>query len=375
MRALDLFAGTGWGVACAELGIEEFGVDNDPAVIATRAANGMTTVFHDVWDGLHDEGLVPEHELLIGSPPCQTFSIAGSGKGRDALSKVLELIAEHAYNRVDDMRAFALEQGDERTALVLAPLAYAARFRPTYVVLEQVPPVLPVWEACAAELEQMGYSTWTGFLQAEQYGVPQTRKRAVLIARRDGVEAQPPVPTHSRFYVRTPERTDPGTQPWVSMSTALGWGMTERPYFSLAVGTAAGGTDPAALGGSGARKALLGERRAGRWTEGTPWNEGVTGAAQWSRSPAPTVNGDPRLAPRGCKHPVAGCCSANPNGELVGRQFPEGTVRVTVEQASALQSYPDGFQWVGGRGQSFQQIGNAVPPLLARHILEAAIAR
>jgi DNA (cytosine-5)-methyltransferase 1 len=43
MIALDLFAGTGWGVACQRLGIEEMGVEIMPEARATRAANGMHT--------------------------------------------------------------------------------------------------------------------------------------------------------------------------------------------------------------------------------------------------------------------------------------------------------------------------------------------
>jgi DNA (cytosine-5)-methyltransferase 1 len=52
MKALDLFAGTGGGVACQELGIDEVGVEIMPAAIETRAANGMETLYEDVWEGL-----------------------------------------------------------------------------------------------------------------------------------------------------------------------------------------------------------------------------------------------------------------------------------------------------------------------------------
>lgn len=50
--ALDLFAGTGWGVACKWLGIEEKGVELMAEAVATRMANGMETIYRDVWDGL-----------------------------------------------------------------------------------------------------------------------------------------------------------------------------------------------------------------------------------------------------------------------------------------------------------------------------------
>ena len=90
IKALDLFAGTGWGVACQRLGIKEAGVEIMPEAVATREANGMETIYNDVWDGLkltaeqhRDE--YGSYGLLIASPPCQTFSAAGKGAGRDTV--------------------------------------------------------------------------------------------------------------------------------------------------------------------------------------------------------------------------------------------------------------------------------------------------
>jgi DNA (cytosine-5)-methyltransferase 1 len=419
LTALDLFAGTGWGVACQRLGIDEVGVELMPEAVATREANGMATLYRDVWEGLEGAHEVPPHGLLIASPPCQTFSMAGGGKGRQALDEVVGLIDAKAYLDVRDLRAFG-EKHDMRTALVLTPLAHIARDVPMYVVLEQVPPVLPVWERYAVELRKWGYSVVTGILNAEQYGVPQTRRRAILIARADGVEATMPTPTHSRYYSRDPKRLDPGVLPWVSMAEALGWGMTARPYLSVASGTeAGGGTDPAALGGSGARKTLMGELEAGRWAEQGGWGftgrpavavgnavgRGLIGGSGakatvvdaiesgtfipsphgdgsnyaevtritveeaavlqsypgvWDTRPATSVAADDRIAGPGRSDFIKGG---------VSRQDRPGTVRVTENEAAALQSYPAGFAWAGTKTKRFLQIGNAVPPLLAEAIL------
>lgn len=225
LKAIDLFAGTGWGVACQRLGIDEYGVEIMPEAVKTREANGMDTWMNDVWDVLETE--LPEGEaydvdLLIGSPPCQTFSLAGSGVGRKALDEVIELIDSGLYRDVKNLHAFG-EAHDPRTALVLTPLTFAYKHRPRLMVLEQVPPVLPVWERYAVEMRKWGYSVYVGKVHAEQYGVPQTRTRAMLIARNDGIEATAPAPTHSKYYTRSPERLDEGVEKWVSMAEALGW--------------------------------------------------------------------------------------------------------------------------------------------------------
>ncbi len=46
-------------------------------------------------------------------------------------------------------------------------------------------------------------------------------------------------------------------------------------------------------------------------------------------------------------------------------------VRVTLEEAQILQSYPSGFKFSGTKGKQYLQVGNAVPPLLAKVIFEA----
>jgi DNA (cytosine-5)-methyltransferase 1 len=258
---VDLFSGTGVGVAVKQLGAKELGVENMKEAIATREANGMETIYNDVWDAHLLAPIVATLAVgwtLWGSPPCQTFSMAGNGAGRKALNDVLGIIHRKQYLDMDVLREQAALLGDERIGLVLSPLHYAIRFRPTYIVLEKVPPVLPVWEAMAVELREAGYSVWTGLLHAEQFGVPQTRKRAILMARRDGIEVAPPVPTHSKYYPRDKTRLDPGVKKWISMEEALGWPV-DRPSPTVTGGGAAtGGAEPF---GMAARDAIRKARR------------------------------------------------------------------------------------------------------------------
>jgi DNA (cytosine-5)-methyltransferase 1 len=228
----------------------------------------------------------------------------------------------------------------------------------------------------------MGYSAWTGVLNAADYGVPQVRERAFLIASRTRPVRRPD-PTHydpRKGYQLWGE-------PWITMAAALGWGMTGRPYFTLATaGGNRGGADEQ-VGGSGARRALYGERGAGRWTLRTSFGEPkpddrngshemdpferpahavTTKTKDWVAWPAArtatTVQGDPRIGRPGHKGRERG-------GES---QFAQGAVRITVEEAAILQSFPADYPWQGSKTAQFTQVGNAVPPRLALHVLSMA---
>ncbi|WP_423247769.1 DNA cytosine methyltransferase [Streptomyces achmelvichensis] len=69
---------------------------------------------------------------------------------------------------------------------------------PDWVAMEEVPDVLPLWKQYAAVLRGWGFSVWYGILNAGDFRVPQTRKRAILLASRVRT-AQPPTPTQSQF--------------------------------------------------------------------------------------------------------------------------------------------------------------------------------
>lgn len=330
-----------------------------PEAIATREANGMTTIYNDVWDGLDDEPR--EYDVLIASPPCQTFSTAGKGSGRRALADVLAAIADGAYKDPAALRALG-EATDSRTALVLTPLAHVWRDRPPFVALEQVPAVLPVWEACADVMRGMGYSVETGILNAEQYGVPQTRRRAILVARIEG-EAKLPTPTHSRYYSRTPEKLDEGVLPWVSMAEALGWGATRKPS-----ATVTGGSSGIEWGGNADRKKMRARSVDGEgWSRKDDVEPGTNDAIRLSIEDAATLQTYPvtytannrltRAAHRPVTHPATTVTGGHDsaNRGFIGED--EDFRAATVEEVAALQTYPTGW---GFTERPAVTVGNAV---------------
>jgi len=308
---LDLFAGTGVGVACQQLGVTEYGVEKMAAAQETRNLNGMGLAYDDVWD--IEKAAALSFDTLWASPPCQTFSVAGKGEGRKALTDVLEAIRAWRWTSVESLRTLGEEVGDERTALVLTPLAYVYRYRPTYIVFEQVPAVLPVWEACAGFMRDMGYAVWTGYLHAEQYDVPQTRKRAYLIARSDGKEAKPPMPAGSK----------------VSMFDALGWGISNRP------------------------------------------SPTVTGHMTATRSPSGTQAIYLKAISSGnfIFRPGASRKNSTVAKNGIGSMYPPDSVNITISDGCKLQGYPDGFVISGTKADQQLQVGNAVPPPVARAVL------
>ena len=206
-----------------------------------------------------------------GSPPCPGFSTAGKGKGREDLDLLRAGAIQLGDGERPDLvlRAVASKQKDPRSVISLDPLRWWLALRPEWITMEQVPSVLPLWEVYGEALRRHGYSVWTGNITAEQFGVPQTRRRAILLASRVMTGHGAPTATHSRFYSRSPGKLDAGLEKWVSMAEALGWGMVLRPYPTVAAGTAAGGADPQMLGGSGARLIVAREREngEGHWIE------------------------------------------------------------------------------------------------------------
>lgn len=372
MKALDLFAGTGWGVACQRIGIEEYGVEIMPEARASREAAGMTTVYHDVWEGLENPEIVPEHDLLIASPPCQTFSVAGKGAGRKALDEVLGLIPV-AADPGSDLRT-AGSGLDDRTALVLTPLAYAVRYNPTYIALEQVPAALPVWNAIAEQLQALGYSTAVDILNAEQYGVPQTRRRAILVARNDRTPATLPNPTHSRYYSRDPKRLDPGVLPWVSMSEALGWPESEtlRSNYGTGGDPNARGLRKATEPSSAITSKAGSMKRIPEGTSGEPMVRLTLEEAAILQSYPPYGSPSGVTGPthRATEDPAATVTGAGNYYVYSGtRERPESPRALRPIEAAVLQTYPQAFPFQGTKTKKSLQIGNAVPPLLAEHIL------
>ncbi len=243
---VDLFSGAGgWHEGLRLLGLDAMGVEWNPDACATARAAGHEVLQADIAEL---DPLAYPCTGLIASPPCQAWSMAGKGGGQRDKALVVECLRDLAEGR-DTREALAAQCEDPRSMLVVEPLRWALALRPEWVALEQVPPVLELWRMVAEVLRAEGYSVWTGILSSEQYGVPQTRKRAILMASRTRT-VQPPAPTHQAYVKGEPQRHEHGLfgelLPWVSMAEALGACEGPSPSPSPSVtggGGAAGGVE------------------------------------------------------------------------------------------------------------------------------------
>ncbi|RYF57653.1 MAG: DNA cytosine methyltransferase [Comamonadaceae bacterium] len=323
-RILELFAGAGgWSEGLRRAGIitEIDGIEWNKDACATARAAGHPRFQADVSQvDPHDYQSI---DGIIASPPCTGFSPAGKGRGREDARLLLDALAD-INTEADVVAAISRlhrDMVDDRSLFVLEPLRYMLALKPTWTAWEQVPVVLPIWEACADVLRRNGYTVDTGVLHTEQYGVPQTRRRAILVAHAPWVEtpAQLPAPTHSLYHLRRPGKLDPGLQKWVSIQDVLG----PRPGWEFA--------------GAGA-------------------------TARTTAGQIPRSLDEPA-------HTIAGKGSAAWTPIDPGEGKPS-TVRVSVEEAAALQTFPRGYPWRGSLTAQYRQVGDCVPPMLARAVLK-----
>jgi DNA (cytosine-5)-methyltransferase 1 len=262
-RIVDLFAGAGgWEEGLRELGWAAVGIDNDRWACSTARAAGHERVEADI-AAVDPLDFAPAWGL-IASPPCQAYSNAGKGLGK--LDKPHVIACAHELAAGHDTRAEHLAAcRDPRSLLTVEPLRWAVALRPRWIALEQVPPVLELWSLFCGLLAGHGYEATAGVLSAERYGVPQTRKRAFLIASLDG-PAVLPEPTHRSYNPRRPDRVpegESGLLPWVSMADALGW---ERDAVTHTNNQTNGGRRPRGLVRPASRPSRTIDSASGSWT-------------------------------------------------------------------------------------------------------------
>lgn len=266
--------------------------------------------------------------LLVGGPPCQSWSSAGHQLGfRDPRGRLFDDFIRIASEL--DVRWLLFE--NVRGLLT----ARGPDGRPGGAL-----------ELIRAKLLKAGFQTHVALLNAADYGVPQRRVRIFVFGYRSGDALPFPAPTHNKMGSEDPLFG----RPWISMGEALSaiWPVSDeeviRPSGKLAEQLR--GLAP----GSGVKSPGKSEttRPGGHWG----YKQGAFIA-------------DPSLPAR--------TVTANAQQDwLIDPAL--GLRRLCPRECAALQTFPADWRFVGSRVDQYRLIGNAVPPLLAGRVAQSLLA-
>lgn len=297
-----------------------------------------------------------ELDVLLGGPPCQAFSV---------------------YNHQRGMH-------DDRSGLFREYLRLVQGLEPKIVVIENVTGILSIAGGHAVEeikqsLEILGYHVERRTLKAEEYGIPQERRRVFIIGSKDDQEIDWPAQTHGigdlgpLFTV--------GRKPLVTVDDAIGDlpslgisdGAEEAPYTTHPL------TDYQCCLREGSTtlynhvspvlqeiniKRLKFIPQGGSWRD-IPHELLPAGMKKAKRSDHTKRYG--RLHPQGLASTILTKCDLHWGAYI--HPWQERTI--TVREAARFQSFPDRMKFFGPRGEQYRQVGNAVPPLLARAVAQS----
>lgn len=333
IAVVDFFSGCGGtSVGLRNSGMKIVaGIDNDADSAATFRLNFPEADFFesDVKElsSSSIEKVMPKKGLVLfaGCAPCQPFS------------KQKKISAKE----------------DPRRDLLLVFLKFIVELQPHFVLVENVPglqkldPKSGPFQTFVDTLIEEGYEVDFGVVRAADYGVPQIRRRLVLVASRIS-KVRLPDPTHGSGLI--------------AYSTVAEW-IKELPNIS------AGQVD---LADPDHASMKLSERNIER-IQATPeggsrlnWPQSLQLECHASYKGHTDVYG--RLS---WDKPASGLttkCISYSNGRF---GHPDQDRALSVREAALLQTFPPSFKLVGTLTSKARQVGNAVPPLVARRVGEA----
>lgn len=331
VSVVDFFSGCGGtslGLRQAGFNIR-LGIDHGLQAARTYKRNFPEASFlqHDIakLDTNDIRKLLPAGPLLFaGCAPCQPFS------------------RQNRQKRTADNRATLLSEFER----------FVSAFRPDFVVVENVPGMqrlgsMGPFPEFQRRLVEIGYHITAGILRAGDFAVPQERKRLVLLASLHGVTSLP--------------RPRPEEQP------------TVRATIGHLPSLAAGGLDPTDPDHQAMHLSDLNIERIRSTPEGggrTDWPERLVPDCHIRHNGHTDAYG--RMS---WDRPASGLttrCLSYSNGRF---GHPEQDRAMSAREAALLQTFPSDFYFEGSLLSKGVQIGNAVPPSMARHIGDSILGR
>lgn len=269
-------------------------------------------------------------DLMAGGPPCQPFSSSGG----------------------------MLSVSDPRGKLFEHFVRLAAAIKPRLILFENVRGLVtargPKGEPGEAlqmvkeSFEHIGYATRFGLLNAADFGCPQRRVRCFMLASRTG---EPPLFPDATHAEKTERNLFEKRRPWVT----LGEFMTTQPE-----------PDPSdVVRPSRALASQLATLKDGRGLRSAGARETTRPGGHWGYRQG-TFIADKALPAR--------TLTASASQDWIRRA--DGSLRrLTWRECAALQGFPPGWRFIGGKASQFRQIGNAVPTIfgevLGRSLVQA----
>lgn len=359
LTAIDLFCGAGGlSQGFRQAGFHVLaGQDYDEKAGATFALTHPEAAFIGgpiqkvrPQDLLKASGIKPGSlDVILGGPPCQGYSVYNHQRGAN----------------------------DPRAGLFREYLRIVEALRPKWLVMENVTGITSIAGGKIVQeitdgMAALGYRTKISTLKAEDFGVPQERRRVFFIATRTAAPILFPEPTHGE-----------GLLPFVTVWDAIsdlpklsnGEKVDSLPYDSPALNTyqrMLRAKVRKVFNHSAPRLAKINEERmkhippGGSWRD-IPFDLLPAGMKRAKRSDHTKRYGRPRKTDLACT--VLTKCDVHWGAFI----HPEQDRAITVREAARLQSFPDSFVFQGNRTEQYIQVGNAVPPLLGQRVAEALI--
>ena len=357
-KAIALFCGAG-GLS---LGFRRAGYDvvfatdiNHHALESYSNYFPNATVFEGDIRDLSPSSLPGDIDILLGGPPCQGFSSAGQQFWDDPRNKLLT-----EYVRILDT------------------------LRPKWFLMENVEGLLTAWKGqyiceCVKAMLSLGYSVSLEKLYAHAYGIPQRRKRVVLVGNRLGHIFKFPPPSHnvSGAIFRKSEATfEQATSdlPVAVTDTASELEYASSPQNELQeiLQSKSGRVSQHFFFAQGSeQQARIEMLKPGQTMKDLPVE--MQHASFRRRANRRVCDGTPTEKRGGAPSGIKRLFSDEPALTVTGaamREFvhPSENRTLSLRECARLQTFPDDFRFSGPSVAALQQTANAVPPLLAEQI-------
>jgi len=283
-------------------------------------------------------------DIVVGGPPCQGFSMAGM-----RIRKKYQFLS------------------DKRNYLFLEYFRIVKHLNPSVFVLENVPGILnfnngSVKNEIISKFSEIGYQVHADVLNAADYGVPQNRQRAFFIGNKLGLDSKTLFPVSNNTKR-------------VSVWDAIG----DLPQISSGEGAEMIGADKNIDGLSDYQKMMRLDSNGFIFNHQAAKHSKETLAMLSLLKPGMRLKDLPqkyhtRSVHSGAygrmeKHKPAYTLTTRLNTPSVGRiTHPNSDRTITPREAARLQGFPDNYRFFGNITTMGIQIGNAVPPILAKQI-------